>query len=239
MTGRGPEAQEKRKTMVAYDATSHKPLRELVYEQLKQQILEGQILPGTRMMEIALADEMGVSRTPVREAIRKLEQDGLVVIKPRKGACASDISIEEIADTMNVREHLEGFAAALAAMRCTDEEIDKLEEIVEDNQRAVDNADAEALIVGDEAFHNEVVRMSRNKTLLQLPEIVQGLIVRFRHMYYRNPALYQVMPDDHRNIVQAIRQRDPDKARKYAQIHVTKLHDFLTREGKEKLKYKR
>ena len=75
--------------MLDIDLQSHKPLRELVYEQLKNQILEGKIAPGTRMMEVNLAEEMGVSRTPVREAIRKLEKDGLVVIEPRRGAYAS------------------------------------------------------------------------------------------------------------------------------------------------------
>ena len=88
--------------MINFDVQSHRPLREIVYEQLKMQILTGKITPGTRMMEVDLADNMGVSRTPVREAIRKLEKEGLVVIEPRRGAYVSDISVKEMVDTLVV-----------------------------------------------------------------------------------------------------------------------------------------
>ena len=72
--------------MLNFDIQNHRPLREMVYEELKMQILTGTIIPGTRMMEVELAEEMGVSRTPIREAIRKLELEGLVLMIPRKGA---------------------------------------------------------------------------------------------------------------------------------------------------------
>ena len=72
--------------MLNFDIQNHRPLREMVYEELKMQILTGTIVPGTRMMEVELAEEMGVSRTPIREAIRKLEKEGLVTIEPRRGA---------------------------------------------------------------------------------------------------------------------------------------------------------
>ena len=101
--------------MINFDLQNHLPLRELVYEELKKEILTGRIAPGTRMMEVELADEMGVSRTPIREAIRKLEKEGLVIIEPRRGAYASSISVKDMVDTLEVRENLEGFAAAMAA----------------------------------------------------------------------------------------------------------------------------
>ena len=103
--------------MINFDLQNHRPLREIVYEELKREILVGEIAPGTRMMEIELADEMGVSRTPVREAIRKLEKEGLVTIEPRKGAYASDVSIKDMVDVLEVREDLEAMAAAMAAHR--------------------------------------------------------------------------------------------------------------------------
>ena len=74
--------------MLNFDIQNHRPLREIVYEELKMQILTGKIVPGTRMMEVELAEDMGVSRTPIREAIRKLEKEGLVTIEPRRGAYA-------------------------------------------------------------------------------------------------------------------------------------------------------
>lgn len=105
------------KKMLNLDLQNHRPLREIVYEELKRQILVGEIPPGTRMMEVELADEMGVSRTPIREAIRKLEKEGLVTIEPRRGAYASDISIKDMLDVLEVRQDLEGMAAALAGAK--------------------------------------------------------------------------------------------------------------------------
>ena len=94
--------------MINFTLQNHKPLREIVYEELKRQIMVGEIAPGTRMMEVELAEEMGVSRTPVREAIRKLEKEGLVTIEPRRGAYASDISAKDMVDILEVRQDLEG-----------------------------------------------------------------------------------------------------------------------------------
>ena len=108
--------------MLNLDLQNHRPLREIVYEELKRQILVGEIAPGTRMMEVELAEEMGVSRTPIREAIRKLEKEGLVTIEPRRGAYASEISVKDMVDVLEVRQDLEGMAAALAAEKVTEEE---------------------------------------------------------------------------------------------------------------------
>ena len=111
--------------MLNFDLQNHRPLREIVYEELKRQIMIGEIPPGTRMMEVELADDMGVSRTPIREAIRKLEKEGLVSIEPRRGAYASDVSIKDMVDVLEVREFLEGMAAGLAAKKITEEEVDE------------------------------------------------------------------------------------------------------------------
>ena len=104
------------------NAQSSKPLRETVYEEIKIKILQGKIPPKTRLMEVALAQKMGVSRTPVREAIRKLEEEGLVTIEPQHGAYASDISKKDIMDVLEVRLDVERLAAKLAAQRITEKE---------------------------------------------------------------------------------------------------------------------
>ena len=95
------------------DLQIQKPLRELVYLELKHKILTGEIKARTRLMEIDLAERMNVSRTPIREAIRELATDGLVVIEPRRGAYVSDISVQNMLDIFEVREDLEGLAAGL------------------------------------------------------------------------------------------------------------------------------
>lgn len=219
--------------MLDFDLQNHRPLREIVYEQLKRQILTGKITPGTRMMEVELAEEMGVSRTPVREAIRKLEKEGLVTIEPRRGAYASDISVKDMVDTLEVREDLEGLAAALAAERMTSEQISELVTITEGYSDAILNSDTEKIIHYDEKFHKYIVSCSGNKTLIQLSEIVQELALRFRYIYYDDFSRYENMPVEHREIVEAITSGDSGAARLTADSHVKKLKEFVVHEGEE------
>ena len=132
--------------MLNFDLQNHRPLREIVYEELKRQILIGEIAPGTRMMEVELADDMGVSRTPVREAIRKLEKEGLVTIEPRRGAYASDISIKDIEDILEVRQELEGMAAAMAAVKANDEQKEQLRKVTAQYKDAVESGNVDEII---------------------------------------------------------------------------------------------
>ena len=125
--------------MLNFDLQNHRPLREIVYEELKRQIMIGEIPPGTRMMEVELADDMGVSRTPIREAIRKLEKEGLVSIEPRRGAYASDVSIKDMVDVLEVREFLEGMAAGLAAKKITEEEVERIRTATAAYKKAVES----------------------------------------------------------------------------------------------------
>ena len=120
--------QERRLVPVRLD--SYKPLREVVFDSLREAIINGTLRPGERMMEIQLAEELGVSRTPVREAIRKLELEGFVVMLPRKGAYVAGISLKDIADVFEVRASLEALASGLAAERITGEELEDLERIL-------------------------------------------------------------------------------------------------------------
>ena len=218
--------------MLNLDLQNHRPLREIVYEELKRQILVGEIAPGTRMMEVELAEDMGVSRTPVREAIRKLEKEGLVTIEPRRGAYASDISIKDMVDVLEVRQMLEGMAASMAAQKVTEEE--KLD-FVEANsayKNAVKKGNIEEIIRYDELFHKLIVSYSGNKTLNQLLSQVQELALRFRYIYYDDFSRYENMPVEHEEIEEAIISGDTQKAKVVAEEHVERLKKFVIDEGK-------
>ena len=218
--------------MLNLDLQNHRPLRELVYDQLKKNILTGSIVPGTRMMEIELAEKMGVSRTPVREAIRKLEKEGLVTIEPRRGAYASDISVKDLVDVLEVRENLEGFAASLAASRMSDDELNELEQITQGYSDAIKQNNTEEIIHYDEMFHKKIVESTDNKTLIQLTKTVQELTLRFRYLYYDDFSRYENMPTEHKEIIDSIRSGDSITARKVADEHVRKLKTFVLNEGK-------
>ena len=219
--------------MINFDLQNHRPLREIVYEELKREILVGEIAPGTRMMEIELADEMGVSRTPVREAISKLEKEGLVTIEPRKGAYASDVSIKDMVDVLEVREDLEAMAAAMAAQKVNEDEKKALIEATLEYKEAVESERTEDIIRCDEKFHQLIVNCSGNKTLVQLFSQVQELALRFRYLYYDDFSRYERMPMEHREIEEAILSGDYEKARVAAGEHVKKLKQFVIDEGEK------
>ncbi|MEG0923767.1 MAG: GntR family transcriptional regulator [Anaerovoracaceae bacterium] len=222
--------------MLNFDLQNHRPLREIVYEELKMQILTGKVVPGTRMMEVELADDMGVSRTPVREAIRKLEKEGLVTIEPRKGAYASNISVKDMVDVLEVREDLEGLAASLAASRITKEQREELIRATQGYSDAVKANDTEKIIHYDEMFHKLIVTCSGNKTLIQFGETVQELALRFRYLYYDDFSRYEKMPMEHKEIIDAIVSGDSESARVAADKHVKKLKEFVVTEGEKVFK---
>jgi DNA-binding GntR family transcriptional regulator len=217
--------------MINFTLQNHKPLREIVYEELKRQIMVGEIAPGTRMMEVELADEMGVSRTPVREAIRKLEKEGLVTIEPRRGAYASDISAKEMVDILEVRQDLEGMAAGIAAQKITEEGKEELERLVQVYKESVEKEDIEEIIANDEAFHKYIVSLSGNKTLIKMVSQVQELVLRFRYIYYEDFSRFRNQPTEHQAIVDAILSGSSSSARINAEEHLARLKDFVIKEG--------
>ena len=217
--------------MLNFDIQNHKPLREMVYEELKIQILKGSIIPGTRMMEVELAEEMGVSRTPIREAIRKLEKEGLVTIEPRRGAYASMISTEDMVEILEVRQDLEGLAAYFAANRMSDEQMKELKEVSNSYNEAVKRGKMEDMIKYDTRFHHIIVESCRNKILVQMIEQLQELVLRFRYIYYDNFRRAENMPEEHEAIVAAISEGNADKARAAADIHIDRLKELVVKEG--------
>ncbi len=219
--------------MSKFDLQNHRPLREIVYEELKRQLLVGEISPGTRMMEIELAEDMGVSRTPVREAIRKLEKEGLVTMEARRGAYASEVSVEDMLDVLEVRQDLEAMAASLAAQRITEEEKELLSRATENYREAVESEKTEDIIRCDEQFHQMIVNCSRNKTLIKLFSQVQELALRFRYLYYDDFSRYENMPVDHKRIEEAIMSGNTEKAKAYANDHVLKLKRFVLDQGED------
>jgi DNA-binding GntR family transcriptional regulator len=213
--------------MLNFDIQSHRPLREIVYEELRNLILTGKIKPGTRMMEIELAEDMGVSRTPIREAIRKLEKEGLVVIEPRKGAYASEVSVKDMVDILEVRANLEGLAAYLAAERMTEPEKKALEDIKERFKAAVIEGNMADMISLDTRFHHMIVESSKNNHLIHMVEQLQELVLRFRYIYYKDFKRAEDMIPEHKQIFEEIANGNGANARFEAFNHIDKLKDMI------------
>lgn len=216
--------------MLNFDIQNHRPLREIVYEELKLLILTGKIAPGMRLMEEELADDMGVSRTPIREAIRKLEKEGLITIEPRRGAYVSQISTNDIIEILEVRQNLEGLAASLAAQRMTPEEKEKLKEITLAYEVAVESGDMAEMIKCDTKFHHLIVEATRNKILIQMVEQLQELVLRFRYIYYDNFKRAEQMLVEHQAIYESILHGDTDKSKETADVHIERLKQLIIEE---------
>lgn len=210
-----------------------KPLKDLVYLELKHKILTGEIVSQTRLMEIDLSEKMNVSRTPIREAIKKLSDDGLVKIVPRRGAYVANISIKDMLDVFEVREDMEGFVAKLAAQRINDEEKEELRRIAAEYDEALTKAeDKENIIELDEKFHNFIVSCCGNDTLSELVKYVQELSLRFRYLYYNDYSLYESTAEQHHRIMDAINNGRAEEARAEADAHVKSLKEFVFELGK-------
>lgn len=208
----------------------HKPLRILVYEELRMLIMTGQIKPGTRMMEIELAESMGVSRTPVREAIRQLEKDNLVTIEPRRGAYVSDISAVDLEDMLIVREPLEGLATFLATSNMTDEDIELVSKVNEDYEEALREKNKEKMIEADTRFHNLITQGSGNQYLINILLELQEQVLRFRYIYFKSVKRAEEVVNEHRMILECLRSRNAEEARKYSKEHMKKLREAIDNE---------
>jgi len=202
---------------------NYKPLRDIVFEALREGILSGELKPGERLMEVQLAEEMGVSRTPVREAIRKLELEGLVVMIPRKGAYVSGLTLKDVADVFEIRGSLEGLAAALASERITDDEIESLESVLKELSLAIKNQDFETMVKRDSQFHQILFSATRNERLAQMVNNLKEHIDRFRIQSFTNPIRMKNVLEEHQKIVDAIKDRDADSAEKLAKDHIYKV----------------
>jgi DNA-binding GntR family transcriptional regulator len=223
----------KRLTPVNLD--SYKPLRELVLEAIREAIINGTLKPRERLMEIQLADELGVSRTPIREALRKLELEGFIVMVPRKGAYVADLSFKDIADVFEIRAALEGLAAGLAAERITDEELEEMERYLVEKADAIARNDMERLVEVDTGFHDIIYRASRNERLTSIINNLREQIQRFRTMSLAYPGRSKRSLEEHRNIIEAIQSRDAQLARQVAQEHIenaeTSMIEAIKKDG--------
>ena len=205
----------------------YKPLRDVVFENLRGAIVEGKLKPGQRLMEVQLAEQLGVSRTPVREAIRKLELEGLVVMLPRKGAYVVNMSLKDVVDVLEIRASLEGLAASLSAERITDEDIKKLESIVEEFENNVDESNVEALLKKDVEFHECIFKSTNNKRLHQLINSLWEQVYRFRVTYISDYDSTVNIVEEHKMILDAIKRGDSEMAKKYAMEHIQKAENFM------------
>lgn len=209
------------------DLETYKPLREVVFETMREAIISGDLAPGERLMEVQLAEELGVSRTPVREAIRKLELEGFVAMVPRKGAYVADYSIKDITEVFEIRAALESLAAGLACERATEQELEELQLLANQVWEMAKNNDIENIIQVDTDFHERIYQASRNSRLIQMISNLREQIHRFRSTSLASPGRLQDTLREHKGMVDAIIERDAQLAQRLALEHVENAEDIF------------
>ena len=205
------------------------PLRDVVFNTLRRAILKGELKPGERLMEIALADKLGVSRTPIREAIRKLELEGLVVMAPRKGAKVASITERDLNDVLEVRKGMEVLAISLACKRITGEELEKLESIERSFQSLIESGNLTELAEMDVKFHDTIYQATNNQRLVQLLNNLREQMYRYRMDYLKDIAVRRTLAEEHKAICEALRGRDESKAQNYVSVHIDNQQKAIMR----------
>lgn len=223
------------KNLGRLDLHDYKPLREIVFSHLRESIMVGKLKPGERLMEVQLAENLGVSRTPVREAIRKLELEGLVVMVPRKGAYVSEVSISDIKDVLEIRVSLEGLAASLASERIKESEIDSLQNKFNELKKAIESGDIQDIIDKDTELHDIIFNATRNKRLISLVDSLREQVQRFRVTYMHSNNESANLIEEHKKILDAIKNRNKNKAKEYAEEHIRKAKDYIVENFNEKI----
>ncbi|WP_308282969.1 GntR family transcriptional regulator [Pseudonocardia nigra] len=193
------------------------PLRDRVRDELRARIADGRIGPGERLYETAIAEELGVSRLPVREAIRMLESEGMVSVLPRRGGVlVRQLDRRDVEDLFDVREALEVLAARRAAERAGPEELDGLARLLDETRRALDAGDSAAVDAANTAFHEQIYRLGRNQLI---PEMLGPLTGRL-HWLFRQNVEHERVLGDHERLHRALVAGEPDLAAAAALEHI-------------------
>ena len=197
------------------------PLRDVVFNTLREAILKGELKPGERLMEMHLATKLGVSRTPIREAIRMLEHEGLAVTIPRKGAQVAKMTEKDLQDVLEVRDALDALAVVCACRRMTDAQFVELKEAMKAFEDATKTDDIRKIVETDEAFHDVIYASAANPKLENIINSAREQMYRYRYEYVKNPSVYTQLISEHKQIIEGFDRRDEEYLKGIMHVHLT------------------
>ena len=205
-------------------------LGQSVFDNLKRAIVTGDLTPDSRVVESRVADAFGISRTPVREAIHKLEREGLVRQGPKGGFFVAGLSPEDMEETFGIRSVLESYAAKLAAVRHVEGELRPLEKKLGAYQESLDRGDLDALPRINTEFHDLLYGLSRSRKLIKMINGLRDHIYRFRLVILKIEEMAKLSNEDHRLMLKAIRERDAEGVERLVRDHILRGRDIVLRE---------
>lgn len=205
------------------------PLRDVVFNTLRQAILRGELKPGERLMEVQLANKLGVSRTPIREAIRKLELEGLVLMIPRKGAEVADITEKSLMDVLEVRKALEELAVQLCCDKITGKEIKELHRAADDFRRILKTSDDVTEIAeADVRFHDIIYLATGNQKLIQILNNLREQMYRYRVECIKRKESHPILIAEHEEIIRRIENKEKKEAADIVCRHIDNQAEVVT-----------
>lgn len=203
------------------------PLRDVVFQTLRTAILKGDLKPGERLMELQLASKLGVSRTPIREAIRMLEQEGLARTIPRKGAEVAGMTEKDMEDVLQIRCVLEELAAKLSCQNITDEEMRELKIAMVAFEEKTREGNVVELAKADVTFHDIIYRAADNPKLLVLLNNLREQMYRYRTEYMKDDRIHPVLIREHKEMVKALESRDQELVAREVRQHLKNQEEVM------------
>lgn len=196
------------------------PLRDVVFQTLRAAILKGDLKPGERLMELQLAAKLGVSRTPIREAIRMLEQEGLAITIPRKGAEVAKMTEKDMEDVLQIRCSLEELAVRLSCENITAAELQELHVAMEQFEEKAKTDNVVEIAKADVNFHDILYKASDNPKLLGLLNNLREQMYRYRVEYLKDRSIYPRLMEEHHHLYDALKAKDAERASAYTRSHL-------------------
>ena len=207
-----------------------KSLGEHVFESLKHSIVRGKISSGEWLVESHIAETLGISRTPVREAIHKLEREGLIERQPRGGFTVLGLKRDDIEETFGIRSVLEGYAARLATVKHEAQELEKLENKIDEFQNALDRKKMNLLPAINTAFHDLLYSLSKSPKLINMINGLRDQIYRYRQMILKEKKFASTSNLDHKKMLKYIRKRDAEGAERLVRDHILRGQEMVLKE---------
>ena len=196
------------------------PLRDVVFNTLREAILKGELKPGERLMELQLAAKLGVSRTPIREAIRMLEQEGLAVTIPRKGAEVAKMTEKDMEDVLQIREALDELAAKIACEQISEEQLEELVATMHEFEESTKTDNVKKIAEADVKFHDIIYQSTGNPKLVNMLNNLREQMYRYRVEYLKEGETRDVLVKEHEELTKAIRERDVERAKQLSFQHI-------------------
>lgn len=211
-------------------------LGQYVYENLKRAVVTGDVAAGTRMVENRMADVLGISRTPIREAFHKLEREHLVRRSPGGGFFVVGLTRSDVEETFGIRSVLESYAASLAALKHEDEELLPLEKKIQEFQDQLDKGKLDGLPTINTEFHDMLFALSRSPRLVKMINDLRDLIFRFRNVILKIEDMARLSNEDHRLMLDHIRRRDAEKVERLVKEHILRGQEIVLKEFDRQLR---